>query len=80
MEEILQYVRESRLKSDERYNTLINIILNNVTRCVIAGGVQIRNDTAILEYIKAVEPEKYEKTVSELYKKNEIEQHIPTIE
>lgn len=81
MEELLEYLRKSIVQSEERYNTLVSIILNSLEKCSYKdSGVQIKSDSTIIGYLQAVEPEKYNKIVSALNKKSEAEQHIPNIE
>lgn len=81
MEELLEYFKKSIVQSEERYNTLVCIILNSLEKCNYKDiGVQIKSDSTIIGYLQAVEPEKYNKVVSALNLKSDMEQHIPTIE
>lgn len=81
MEELLEYFKKSIVQSEERYNTLVCIILNSLEKCSYKdSGVQIKSDSTIIGYLQAVEPEKYNKVVSALNMKSEMEQHIPNIE
>ncbi len=61
-------VYEEKVIDQERYITLVDMILNNVELNWDKTGFVISRDGGILEYLKAIEPSMYEAKMKELQK------------
>ena len=60
------YVYEEKVIGQERYRTLVDMIFNNVILNWDKTGFVISKDGGILEYLKTIEPSKYEAKMKEL--------------
>ena len=59
-------VYEDKVRDQERYTTLVDMIFNNVKLNWNDTGLAINNDEGIFEYLKAIEPSMYEAKMKEL--------------
>ena len=59
-------VYEEKVIDQERYITLVDMIFNNVKLDWDKTGFVISKDGGILEYLKTIEPSKYEAKMKEL--------------
>ena len=60
------YVYEEKVIGQERYRTLVDMIFNNVILNGDKTGFVISKDGGIWEYLKTIEPSKYEAKMKEL--------------
>ena len=61
-------VYEDKVRDQERYITLVDMIFNNVKLNWKDTGLAINNDEGIFEYLKVIEPSMYEAKMKELQK------------
>ena len=59
-------VYEDKVRDQERYITLVDMIFNNVKLNWNDTGLAINNDEGIFEYLKVIEPSMYEAKMKEL--------------
>ena len=59
-------VYEDKVRDQERYTTLVDMIFNNVKLNWNDTGLAINNDEGIFEYLKVIEPSMYEAKMKEL--------------
>ena len=59
-------VYEDKVRDQERYITLVDMIFNNTKLNWNDTGLAINNDEGIFEYLKVIEPSMYEAKMKEL--------------
>lgn len=59
-------VYEEKVIDQERYITIVDLIFNNVKLNWDKTGLSISKDEGLFEYLKAIEPSKYEAKMKEL--------------
>lgn len=61
-------VYEDKVRDQERYITLVDMIFNNTELNWNKTGLVITNGEVIFEYLKTIEPSMYETKIKELQK------------
>lgn len=76
MKDFIDVLKKQNTINEERLTTLIDLIFNNTGLAYTKNELRIKDDTAILQYIKAICPDRYEEELYELQNEN----HIPRID
>lgn len=83
LRDITEVLKRQHTITEERLNTLIDIIFNNTGLAYTKNELRIKDDTAILQYIKVICPDRYDKELFELQNnvvKTKEGKHIPAID
>lgn len=76
MKDFIDVLKKQNTINEERLTTLIDLIFNNTGLAYTKNELRIKDDTAILQYIKVICPDRYEEELYELQNEN----HIPRID
>ena len=73
---ITEVLKKHYTITEERLTILLDLIFNNTGLSYTKNELRIKDDTAILQFIKAIYPDRYEEELYELQNEN----HIPRID
>lgn len=76
MKDFIDVLKKQNTINEERLATLLDLIFNNTGLSYTKNELRIKDDTAILQYIKVICPDRYEEELYELQNEN----HIPRID
>lgn len=74
--DITEVLKKHYTITEERLTILLDLIFNNTGLSYTKNELRIKDDTAILQFIKAICPDRYEEELYELQNEN----HIPRID
>ena len=72
MKDFIDVLKKQNTINEERLTTLIDLIFNNTGLAYTKNELRIKDDTAILQYIKVICPDRYEEELYELQNENHI--------
>lgn len=73
MKDFIDVLKKQNTINEERLTTLIDLIFNNTGLAYTKNELRIKDDTAILQYIKVICPDRYEEELYELQNENHIQ-------
>jgi hypothetical protein len=83
MKDFIDVLKKQNTINEERLTTLIDLIFNNTGLSYTKNELRIKDDTAILQYIKVICPDRYDEELFELQNnvvKTKEGKHIPAID
>lgn len=83
MKDFIDVLKKQNTINEERLTTLIDLIFNNTGLAYTKNELRIKDDTAILQYIKVICPDRYDEELFELQNnvvKTKEGKHIPAID
>lgn len=66
MKDFIDVLKKQNTINEERLTTLIDLIFNNTGLAYTKNELRIKDDTAILQYIKVICPDRYDEELFEL--------------
>lgn len=83
MKDFIDVLKKQNTINEERLTTLIDLIFNNTGLAYTKNELRIKDDTAILQYIKVICPDRYDEELFEIQNnvvKTKEGKHIPAID